>query len=115
MVTYIPEYGDIIWLDFDPQKGREMQKRRPALILSPTSYNQKTHLALCVPITSKIKGYPFEVIIDNEKIKGAILSDQLRSLDWYSRNASFITTLSMQQIQDVLAKIRCLLEYTQET
>ena len=90
MVGYIPKRGDIIWLEFDPQKGKEIQKTRPALTISPHSYNLKTGLGLFMPITSQIKGYPFEVLIDEDKIQGAILCDQIRSLDWRARKAQFI-------------------------
>jgi mRNA interferase MazF len=85
MVTYIPDRGDIVWLEFEPQKGKAIQKTRPTLIISPKAYNQKTQLALCMPITSKIKNYPFEVVIHDKDIKGAILSDQMRSFDWHAR------------------------------
>lgn len=109
MVGYTPKPGDIIWLNFDPQKGKEIQKTRPALTISPHSYNLKTGLGLFMPVTSKIKGYPFEVIIDNGEIQGAILCDQIRSLDWKARKARFVTHLSSSILEDVLAKFRVLL------
>ncbi len=87
---YIPSRQDIVWINFDPQKGKEIQKTRPALVISSQYYNSKSGLALCVPITSKVKSYPFEVSIDDHEIVGAVLCDQLRSLDWKERNISFI-------------------------
>lgn len=109
MVKYVPESGDIVWLEFDPQQGKEIQKTRPALTVSPYSYNIKTGLGLFMPITSKIKGYPFEVIIDDGDIQGAILCDQIRSLDWKARKARFIMHISKANFEDVLAKFRVLL------
>jgi len=87
---YIPERGDIVWLDFDPQLGREQAKRRPAICLSPREYNEKSELALFCPITSKEKGYPFEVKIKGNKVEGVVLSDQIKSLDYIERNAKYI-------------------------
>ena len=91
MVKYIPRRGDIIWLDFDPQKGREQSGRRPALVLSRESYNARSGLAIICPITSKIKGYPFVIVIPVEicSINGAIPADQIGSFDWQGRNATF--------------------------
>jgi len=109
MVRYTPKPGDIVWLDFDPQKGKEIQKIRPALTISPHAYNLKTGLGLFMPITSKIKGYPFEVIIDKDEIQGAILCDQVRSLDWKARKAKFVAHLSTSILEDALAKLRILL------
>lgn len=81
--SYIPERGDIVWLCFNSQAGHEQSGRRQALVISPKEYNQKTNLAIFCPITNQIKGYPFEVKIpDNLRISGAILSDQIKSLDW---------------------------------
>ena len=108
MVTYTPQRGDIVWLEFDPQKGREIQKTRPALVISPAQYNLKTGLALFMPITSQIKGYPFEVVIETDKVTGAILCDQIRSLDWKARKAKFVTRISSILLEDVLAKLRVL-------
>jgi mRNA interferase MazF len=109
MVRYAPKPGDIIWLEFDPQRGKEIQKTRPALTISPHAYNLKTGLGLFMPITSKIKGYPFETLIDQGEIKGAILCDQIRSLDWKTRKAKFITHLPSSILEDVIAKFRILL------
>ena len=90
MVDYIPNQGDIVWLDFEPQKGSEITKRRPALVISPKKYNIKTNLAIFMPITSKIKAYPFEILVQIKNQQSAILCDQIRSLDWKARNASRI-------------------------
>jgi mRNA interferase MazF len=79
--NYIPERGDIVWLNFTPQTGHEQMGRRPAIVISPFDYNEKVGLGLFCPITSKIKGYPFEVKIENKKIDGVVLSDQIKSLD----------------------------------
>lgn len=114
MVKYIPKLGDIVWFEFDPQMGKEIQKKRPALTISPQSYNLKTSLGLFMPITSKIKGYPFEVIIDMKGIHGAILCDQIRSLDWGARKAKFVTHIPVSIIEDAIAKFRVLLPTTFE-
>jgi mRNA interferase MazF len=110
MVKYIPDRGDIVWVEFDPQKGREIQKTRPALTVSPSSYNSKTGLGLFMPITSQIKEYPFEVVIEQDDIYGAILCDQVRSLDWKARNAQYAAKLSSQLLEIALAKFKVLLE-----
>lgn len=90
-MKYIPERGDLVWLQFNPQSGHEQEGKRPALVISPSSYNEKVGLSLLCPVTSKVKGYPFEDIIPQDlPIEGAILSDQLKSLDWQSRKAIFI-------------------------
>ena len=86
---YIPDTGDIVYIDFDPQVGREQSKRRPAICISPKLYNSKSELALFCPITSKRKGYPFEIAISIGKIDGVILADQIKSLDYKKRNAEF--------------------------
>lgn len=109
MVKFVPSPGDVVWLEFDPQKGREIQKTRPALTISPHSYNSKTGLGLFMPITSQIKGYPFEVIFEDGAIQGAILCDQLRSLDWKARKARFVERVSDVILEEVLAKFRVLL------
>ncbi|MFU7500890.1 MAG: endoribonuclease MazF [Candidatus Tisiphia sp.] len=109
MVTFIPERGDVVWLNFEPQKGKEIQKTRPAVILTPYKYNLKSGLALFVPITSQIKGYPFEVIINFKQIKGAVLCDQVRSMDWKARTATKILTLDKILINVILSKLRLLL------
>lgn len=108
MGTYVPERGDIIWLSFDPQAGHEQAGRRPALALSPEAYNAKTGLMLCCPMTTKIKGYPFEVAISETSLSVA-LADQVKSLDWRARRARKKGSASPAELALVLAKIRPLL------
>ena len=108
--SYCPERGDVVWLECMPQSGHEQSGRRPALTLSPSSYNRKVGLAIFCPITNQVKGYPFEVLIPKGlKASGAILSDQVKSLDWKARNASKICRISSDIIEDVLEKIGLLL------
>ncbi len=83
--AYVPDRGDIIWTDFDPQAGREQAGRRPALVLSPQVYQKAAGLMICVPITSKAKGYPFEVPIAGKKVVGVALADHVKNLDWRAR------------------------------
>lgn len=109
MVKYVPNTCEVVWLEFDPQKGKEIQKTRPALTISPYSYNLKTGLGLFMPITSKIKEYPFEVVVDIGEIQGAILCDQIRSLDWKARKAKFAVTIPTSILEEALAKFRVLL------
>lgn len=108
-MAYIPKKGDIVWLNFTPQAGHEQKGKRPALILSPTEYNKKTGLAVCCPITSNIKGYPFEVILNGKKIKGAILSDYLKKVDWKAREIQFIEKTNSEVISEVISKIAALI------
>ena len=109
-MAYNPKRGDIVWLSFNPQAGHEQAGRRPALVLSPATYNGKVGLAILCPITSQIKGYPFEVIIpDGLKVNGAILSDQVKSLDWKARDAEFVCKLPTATIDEVLQKLHTLL------
>ena len=109
-MSYIPDRGDAIWLTFTPQAGHEQAGRRPALVLSPAAYNGKVGLALLCPITNQVKSYPFEVAIpDGIDVTGAILSDQIKSLDWRVRQATFITRLPDDILQDVLQKLNTLL------
>lgn len=106
---YVPERGDIVWLDFNPQAGREQHGRRPAFVVSPKNYNAKTSLALLCPITSQIKGYPFEVSLTSAMItEGVIITDQVKSLDWRARNATFVEKASKQIIDEVIHKISLL-------
>lgn len=108
---YMPKRGDIIWLEFNPQAGHEQAGKRPALVISPEAYNHKTSLLLVCPITSQIKGYPFEVAIPSGlPIQGVILSDQVKSLDWYVRNAQFVCQVPDIIVEEVIEKIRLLLE-----
>jgi mRNA interferase MazF len=107
--SYVPDRGDLVWLDFDPQTGREQAGRRPALVLSPAIYNSKAGLAFACPITSKIKGYAFEVAIDTPNIKGVVLSDYLRSMDWVSRNAKPAGAASSEVLAAVSGRLARLL------
>jgi len=103
---YVPERGDAIWLDFDPQAGREQAGRRPAIVLSPAAYNVRSGLAILCPITSRVKGYPFETPLPHDlPISGVVLADHARSLDWNSRRAELICQLPAEVVQDVAAKI----------
>jgi mRNA interferase MazF len=108
---YTPNRGDIIWLQFTPQAGHEQAGRRPALVISPRAYNRKVGLALCCPITSRIKGYPFEVLLPKGlKVEGAILSDQIKSLDWRSRRAEKMGVAPGEVIEETTARILALVD-----
>ena len=111
MVTksYIPDRGDIVWLNFDPQSGHEQKGKRPAIVISPKEYNEKVGLGLFCPMTSKIKNYPFEVKIESEKISGVILSDQIKSLDWKTREIEFIFKETSEKIEEIVNKINVLI------
>lgn len=108
---YIPRRGDVVWLNFYPQSGHEQSGKRPAVVLSPEIYNKKTGLALFCPVTSQIKGYPFEVTLPAKlPVCGVILVDHIKNLDWRAREASFISKLPDQTLQEVFAKLAPLLE-----
>lgn len=110
VISYTPDRGDLIWLQFNPQAGHEQSGKRPALVISPRTYNGKVELSLVCPVTSKIKGYPFEVILPQDlPIEGAILSDQVKSLDWESRQASFICKVPDNTLKEVISKIELLI------
>ncbi len=107
---FVPSRNDIVWLEFNPKAGHEQAGRRPAYVISPEQYNQKVGLALFCPVTSKIKGYPYEVKIpDNFKVKGVILCDQIKSLDWRIRKAELICKLSDDIFNEVSAKLTTLI------
>ena len=106
---YLPDAGDIVWLTFDPQAGREQRGRRPALILSPRGYNARAQLAIACPITSKAKGYPFEVRVTEGPIDGVALCDHLKSLDWKERRAQFAARVEDALLEEVRERIRPLL------
>jgi mRNA interferase MazF len=109
-MSYVPTRGDAVWINFHPQAGHEQAGRRPAIILSPKSYNGKVGLCLLCPITSQVKGYPFEVLIPaGLGITGVVLSDQAKSLDWRVRDAEFVTALPEAVIIEVLKKLKSLL------
>ena len=108
----VPDAGDLIWLTFDPQLGREQAGRRPALVLSPESYNRKTGLAIVCPITSRLKGYPFEVQLPSGlPITGAVLTDHLKSLDWRERRAERASRVPAQVMREVLDRLAPLLGF----
>ncbi|MGJ0506744.1 MAG: endoribonuclease MazF [Methylocystis sp.] len=107
-MAYAPERGDIVWLSFDPQAGHEQAGHRPALVLSPKAYNAKTGLMLCCPMTTKVKGYPFEVALAGDEAS-AVLADQVKSLDWRARNARKKGMATKREVAEVLAKARTLL------
>ena len=106
---YIPERGDIVWLNFNPGSGHEQKGKRPAIVISPKEYNEKTGLGIFCPITSKIKNYPFEVQIANKKINGVVLSDQIKSLDWETRDVEYITKELPEKLDEIIKKISVLL------
>lgn len=106
-----PDRGHLIWIDFSPHAGHEQGGRRPGLIVSPALFNANSKFALACPVTSKVKGYPYEVAIpDGLPLKGVILCDQLKSLDWVARNAVYICDLPAEVMDEVLARIRPLFE-----
>ncbi|EKE09929.1 MAG: growth inhibitor [uncultured bacterium] len=108
---YFPERGDIVWIDLDPSQGSEIRKTRPALVISPLTYNKKVGLALLCPITSHKKGYPFEVQLPSHgAIKGVVLADQIKSLDWRVRKAKFEGKVPLDVITEVIDKISVLID-----
>ena len=108
---YVPDRGDAVWISMNPQAGHEQAGRRPALVISPLAYNRKVGLAIMYPITSQVKGYPFEVLINaGAGVGGAILSDQVRSLDWRERRAEFVCRLPVETVAVVLEKLLTLIK-----
>lgn len=105
---YVPEAGDIVWLHFDPQAGHEQAGHRPAVVVSPASYNGKTGLMLCCPMTTQIKGYPFEVLIAGKR-PSAVLSDQIKSLDWIVRKASHKGKVAPGELAEIRKKASALI------
>jgi len=107
---YVPERGDAVWISLDPQAGHEQAGRRPALVLTPRDYNRKASLAIVCPITSQVKGYPFEVRIpEGENVSGVVLSDQAKSLDWRARQVEFAARLPESVVSEVLQRLAALL------
>lgn len=107
---YVPDRGDVVWLHFTPQAGHEQAGHRPALVLSPASYNRRSGLMLCCPITSRVKGYPFEVALgEGQELAGVILADQVKSLDWKARQASKKGRASSLVMTETLSKLQTLL------
>lgn len=106
MAAYTPRRGDVVWLTFDPQAGHEQAGRRPAFVVSPEAYNRKTGLFIACPITSRVKGYPFEVPLPTgSTVSGVILSDQIKSLDWKARRAEFASGTDEATLDEVVARI----------
>ena len=109
-MPYVPERGDLVWLAFSPQAGHEQAGRRPAVVLSPRSYNAKVGLCLACPVTSQQKGYPFEVPVPGGlPVSGVVLADQIKSLDWRARSAEYIGSLPGTAVDELLAKAQTLL------
>jgi mRNA interferase MazF len=110
--AYVPDSGDFIWLSFDPQAGHERGGRRPALVLSPKIYNQKSGLALVCPVTNQPKGYPFEITVPGgHGVTGVILADHVRSVDWKARQAKELGRCPAEVANDVLARLAPLFGY----
>jgi mRNA interferase MazF len=111
MPLRVPDRGDLVWIDFSPQSGHEQSGRRPALVLSPQSYNKPSGLALFCPVTRRAKGYPFEVPLDAVgPVTGVVLADQVRNLDWRARKTEYIARLDETTVAEVMAKLWPLLE-----
>lgn len=110
---YVPDRGDVVWLNFDPQSGREQAGHRPALVLSPASYNGRIGLMVVCPITTRVKGYPFEVpILGDPGIAGAVLADHVKSVDWKARRAKKKGRASPAAVRQVLGKLHALIGLT---
>ena len=107
---YIPDAGDVIWLEFNPQAGHEQAGHRPAVVLSPKIYNSKSSLILCCPLTTQIKGYPFEVVCIVDGVETAVLADQVKSLDWKARKAKFKAKIDPSNLNEIKAKLKPLLQ-----
>ncbi|MCX5644618.1 MAG: endoribonuclease MazF [Phycisphaerae bacterium] len=108
--AYVPERGDVVWVTLSPQAGHEQAGRRPAVVLSPAAYNGKVSLAVLCPVTTQVKGYPFEVgIPEGLAVSGVVLADQVKSLDWRAREAEFACRLPAETMQEVLQKAGVLL------
>jgi len=110
--TYVPDAGHVVWLEFDPQAGHEQAGHRPALVISPASYNRKSGLMVCCPLTTQIKGYPFEVVTQVDGVDCAVLSDQVKSLDWKIRRAKKKAVVSAEVMLHVKAKMKALMQIT---
>ena len=109
--SYVPERGDIVWINFNPQTGHEQSGHRPAIVISPRSYNRRVGLALFCPITSSIKGYPFEVIVPpGHTAKGAVLADQIKSFDWRTRMVRKIESASNELVGEIVGRIMTLID-----
>jgi len=108
---FVPGRGDIVWLAFDPQTGHEQAGKRPALVISAREYNRRVGLALVCPLTTRVKGYPFEVLLPKGvKAEGAVLSDQVKSLEWRARKAQYFCSVPREVMDEVVARIVALVE-----
>lgn len=107
---YVPDEGDIVWMNFTPQSGHEQAGRRPAVVLSPKAYNSRAGLLVCVPVTNQIKGYPFEVVLSGAGATGAALSDQVKSLGWRTRQAERKGQATAAEMSEIKSRIRSLLK-----
>jgi mRNA interferase MazF len=108
---YVPERGDVVRLEFNPQAGHEQAGNRPALVVSPVAYNRRVGLALFCPLTTQVKGYPFEVVLPlGLKATGAILADQIKSLDWRVRRARLLCRVPPEVVEETLARVLALIE-----
>jgi mRNA interferase MazF len=107
-MAYIPDRGHVIWIDFDPQAGREQARHRPALVLSPKTYNRKTSLCVLCPMTTHVKGYPFEVMVPG-KDPSVVLADQVKSLDWRARKAKKKAVVDDEVLEEVVGKLSALI------
>lgn len=106
--VYVPDAGDIVWINFDPQTGHEQAKHRPAVVLSPASYNDRAGLLICCPTTTRIKGYPFEVKLSGRPASVA-LADQIKSFDWRARKAQKKGQASTSELSEIRAKLHALI------
>ncbi|MDE1148735.1 MAG: endoribonuclease MazF [Azospirillaceae bacterium] len=107
-MSYVPDAGDVVWLQFNPQAGHEQAGHRPAVVLSPASYNRRTGLMLCCPMTTQIKGYPFEVVLGPDRTQ-AVLADQVKSLDWQVRQAQFKGKIGAAELSEIRRKATALI------
>jgi mRNA interferase MazF len=115
MAAYVPDRGDVVWINFSPQAGHEQAGRPSAVVLSPRSYNKPSGLALFCPITNQSKGYPFEVRLPEQSpVTGVVLVDQVRSLDWHERRAEFVGELDLETLAEIFARLRPLVELEDE-
>ena len=107
--TYVPERGDLVHMNFQPSAGREQTGPRYAIVLSPRNYNRAAGLAVCCPITSQVKGYPFEVHVEGERVKGAVLCDHIKSVDWRERAMQFVETAKPDVVLSVVDHVTALI------
>jgi|ERR1035437_9894631 mRNA interferase MazF len=115
MAAYVPDRGDVVWINFSPRAGHEQAGRRPGIVLSPRNYNKPSGLALFCPITNRVKGYPFEVRLpEAAPVTGVVLVDQVRNLDWHERQAEFIGELDLETLAEIFARLRPLVELEDE-